>query len=242
MKFNTIAIAILTLTFSQITLAGHHEKGENSNESVAKSWIEARFAGKQENINFVTKHMASDGLIYAGRYVGFGFSYDPLDQGTMVVTRTTKDSPASKVLEVGDQFMVVNGVEVNEANMDNLSFRGKPGEAVKATIKRDGKMQNIEVARGIINSISSKSEVLADLSNADADMWSGSVKINESVSNSNVTYVWTTVNDVDDKVDLPFEMHTITRFVFNEAGQVTAIGNLSEDRFVLEQTGYTISR
>ena len=138
--------------------------------------------------------------------------------------------------------MVVNGVEVNEANMDNLSFRGKPGEAVKATIKRDGKMQNIEVARGIINNISSKSEVLADLSNADADMWSGSVKINESVSNSNVTYVWTTVNDVDDKVDLPFEMHTITRFVFNEAGQVTAIGNLSEDRFVLEQTGYTISR
>jgi hypothetical protein len=29
---------------------------------------------------------------------------------------------------------------------------------------------------------------------------------------------------------------------FNDEGKVTAIANLSEDRFVLEQMGYTISR
>ena len=34
----------------------------------------------------------------------------------------------------------------------------------------------------------------------------------------------------------------ITRFVFNEEVQVERIANLSEDRFVLEQQGYTISR
>ena len=41
---------------------------------------------------------------------------------------------------------------------------------------------------------------------------------------------------------LPFEAHQVTRMVFNESGKVTAIANLTEDRFVLEQTGYTISR
>jgi hypothetical protein len=32
------------------------------------------------------------------------------------------------------------------------------------------------------------------------------------------------------------------RFTFNESGKVASIRNLSEDRFVLEQQGYTISR
>ena len=34
----------------------------------------------------------------------------------------------------------------------------------------------------------------------------------------------------------------VTRMMFNESGQVQAIASLSEDRFVLEQMGYTVSR
>ena len=46
-------------------LTGHHEKG-NTNESVATGWIEARFAGKEENIIYITKHMAADGMMSGG--------------------------------------------------------------------------------------------------------------------------------------------------------------------------------
>ena len=70
-------------------------------------------------------------------------------------------------------------------------------------------------------------------------------EINERLLNvllANVVYVWTTINSVDTQVNLPFEQHVVTRFVFNDEGKVEAIGNISEDRFVLEQTGYTISR
>ena len=47
---------------------------------------------------------------------------------------------------------------------------------------------------------------------------------------------------IDEVSGLPFEAHQVTRMVFNESGKVTAIASLTEDRFVLEQTGYNISR
>jgi hypothetical protein len=39
-----------------------------------------------------------------------------------------------------------------------------------------------------------------------------------------------------------FKQRDVTRFEFNEAGQVSQLWGLGEDRFVLEQLGYTISR
>jgi hypothetical protein len=38
------------------------------------------------------------------------------------------------------------------------------------------------------------------------------------------------------------ESHVVTRFQFNEDGLVTAVANMREDRFILEQQGYSISR
>ena len=63
-------LIILSLGLS----AMHHE---NSPESVAEAWIKAVHTGKQETIDFVTKHMASDGINAPGRYVGFGFTNKP---------------------------------------------------------------------------------------------------------------------------------------------------------------------
>ena len=126
--------------------------------------------------------------------------------------------------------------------MDKLSFSGKHGEAVKATIKRDGKRKNIEVSRGIISNNFGKEELMAGLKSGDADEWAYDLKINEVLSKDNIVYVWSTGKDVDTVVNLPFEQHVVTRFVFNEEGKVQGIGSLSEDRFVLEQTGYNISR
>ena len=48
--------------------------------------------------------------------------------------------------------------------------------------------------------------------------------------------------DVDQDVGLPYEEESVVRFVFNQDGKVTEVWGLSEDRYVLEQTGYTISR
>ena len=83
---------------------------------------------------------------------------------------------------------------------------------------------------------------MAGLKSGDADEWAYDLKINEVLSKDNIVYVWSTGKDVDTVVDLPFEQHVVTRFVFNEEGKVQGIGSLSEDRFVLEQTGYNISR
>ena len=41
---------------------------------------------------------------------------------------------------------------------------------------------------------------------------------------------------------LPYKAYKVTRFVFNENGMVSEFGALTEDRFILEQQGYTISR
>ena len=230
-------LIILSLGLS----AMHHE---NSPESVAEAWIKAVHTGKQETIDFVTKHMASDGINAPGRYVGFGFTYNPnAEPGTMVVTGIQPDSPASKVLKAGDAFLSVNGVRVNERNMGKLNFRGKPGEEVKAVIERDGKRQNISVARGVISTTYTKEQVLRNMNTALAENWKpDEANIVEVMSKDNVVYVLHWAKDTDEDSSLPYEAYTVTRFVFNEEGQVERIANLSEDRFVLEQQGYTISR
>ena len=229
------------IIFSGSSFSMHHE---NTPESVAEAWTTAFHTGKQEAIDFVTKHMATDGVNVPGRYVGFGFMYNPnAEPGTMVVTGIMPNSPASKVLKVGDSFLSVNNVRVNERNMDKLNFRGKPGEEVKAVIQRDGKRQNISVARGVISSTYTKEQVLRNMNTALAEDWKpDEANIVEVVSKDNIVYVLHWAKDTDDNSGLPFEAYTVTRFVFNDEGQVERIGNLSEDRFVLEQQGYKISR
>ena len=161
----------------------------------------------------------------------------------MVVAGIQPDSPASKVLKVGDAFLSVNNVRVNERNMGRLNFRGKPGEEVKAVIERDGKRKNISVARGVISTSYTKEQVLRNMNSAVAENWKpDEANIVEVMSKDNIVYVLHWAKDTDQVSGLPYEAYTVTRFVFNEEGLVERIGNLSEDRFVLEQQGYTISR
>jgi hypothetical protein len=110
-------------------------------------------------------------------------------------------------------------------------------------IERDGKRQNISVARGVISTTYTKEQVLRNMNTALAENWKpDEANIVEVMSKDNVVYVLHWAKDTDEDSSLPYEAYTVTRFVFNEEGQVERIANLSEDRFVLEQQGYTISR
>ena len=46
----------------------------------------------------------------------------------------------------------------------------------------------------------------------------------------------------EDASGLTANAYRATRFEFNEEGKVTWVGDLSEDRFILEQQGYSITR
>ncbi|MEL0088014.1 MAG: hypothetical protein VW757_08020 [Halieaceae bacterium] len=217
---------------------------ENPNIATAKEWVTAGAAGKTEAMAAVQELMAEDGLLYRDRYVGFGFTWDPADEeGRMIVGTVTPESPVDGLLQPGDQFLSVRGVEVNEANMGKLDFRGKPGEVVDAVILRDGESMDISVARGIIDTPISKAQMLAWMDTGDADTWGPDKwELHEAIGQGNVVYVWTQGWNTDEVSGLPVDNHTVTRFEFNDEGKVVALGNLSEDRFALEQAGWTISR
>jgi hypothetical protein len=216
----------------------------NPNIETAKQWVTAMNTGKAEGLAAVELLMADDGKLVRGRYVGFGFTWDPSDgEGRMIVGTVTPESPAAEVLLSGDEFVSVRGVEVNEANMDKLDFRGKPGEVVEAVILRDEETMEIAVARGVISTPISKAQSLEWMATGDGENWAPDKwELHEAVGHDNVVYVWTQSWVTDETSGLPVEAHMATRFVFNDAGQVTRVASLSEDRFALEQAGWTISR
>lgn len=235
-------IAVLALTACGASQAP--TPAENPNIATAKQWVTAGATGKAEAMANVQENMADDGMLYRSRYVGFGFTWDPQDEeGRMIVGTVTPESPVDGLLQPGDQFLSVRGVEVNEANMGKLDFRGKPGEVVDAVILRDGETMDISVARGIIDTPIGKAQMLQWMDTGAAETWGPEKwELHEAIGEGNVVYVWTQSWDTDDESGLPVDTHTVTRFEFNDAGQVVALGNLSEDRFALEQTGWTISR
>ena len=239
-KHLTAGLGIVMLVFGASAWAAHHE---NANETIATEWIKATHTGHAETRAMVEKHMADNGIFEQDRYVGFGFSLDPKNEDQMVVASVTPGTPAASVLKVGDVFESVKGVPATRENRDRMSFRGKPGEPVKAVVKRDGKTMPIEVRRGIIDAKLSKAETLAGIDRANADTWGvdkGSIV--EVLSKGNVVYVVDETKDTDDVSGLPFENRSITRFEFNDAGKVVNVRSMGESRFVLEQLGYTIER
>ena len=132
---------------------------------------------------------------------------------------------------------------MNKESLGKLNFRGKPGETVAAVIRRDGKEIPIEVIRGKVASADSKSILLERFNRSNEDDWgSDTLNIKETIAEGNVVYVRFETIDVDQDVGLPYEEESVVRFVFNQDGKVTEVWGLSEDRYVLEQTGYTISR
>mgnify|MGYP001822208880 CR=1 FL=1 len=238
--FGKLGLGVLMLVFGASAWAAHHE---NTNEKVASDWIKATHKGQAETRAMVEKHMADNGVFHQSRYVGFGFALDPKNQDQMVVANVTPGTPAASVLQVGDVFESVAGVPSTRENRDRMSFRGKPGEPVKAVVKRDGKSVPIEVRRGIIAADLSKAEVLAGIDRANDETWAvdqGSIV--EVLSNGNVVYVVDETKDTDDVSGLPFENRSITRFEFNGDGKAVSVRSMGEDRFVLEQLGYTIER
>ena len=132
---------------------------------------------------------------------------------------------------------------MNEANMDKLDFRGKPGEVVEAVILRGEETMEIAVTRGVIATPISKAQSLEWMATGDGENWAPDKwELHEAVGDGDVVYVWTQNWDTDENSGLPVDTHVVTRFVFNDAGQVSTVASLSEDRFALEQAGWNISR
>ena len=245
--FTTIICTVLFLVPSDV-FSGGHEKDEHDHdhyhgiEATANDWITAFYTGKSESIEAVENNMADDGQSVQGRYVGFGFTWDPREN-EMRVGRVTPNSPADGALEVGDLFLEVNGVKAIPENFESLGFRGKPGAEIAAVIERKGMKKNITFKRGIVNGRLSKSQVLENINSAEADEWPAKeFRIIDVLSKGNIVYVLSNATQTDYNVDLDYNVYTVNRFMFNDDGEVIEIANLSEDRFVLEQTGFNITR
>ncbi len=232
------ALACLSTT----TLGAHHEGTDN--KSVAKGWWNAACGDLEGFMAYVDAHMADEGVFMPARYVGLGFQVDNEEGDSFgTVMMVTPDTPASEVLQRGDVFVSVNGMDMTWENRTKTTFRGKPGVPVKAVIRRDGKEMPIEVERGIIATANDKARSLEGLSMADAENWpTDSCTIHEAVQEGNVVYVSGEWTDTEAATGYEFNQRGVTRFEFNDAGKIVKVWNMNEDRFVLEQLGFTISR
>ena len=116
--------------------------------------------------------------------------------------------------------------------------------AINAVVLRDGEEVAVTVARGAIQQTSTKAQVLQNFSQADADNWGadGFNIIETSVTDEGVVWVLSWAEFTENSSGLTANAYTATRFEFNDEGKVSWVGNLSEDRFVLEQQGYSITR
>jgi len=234
------------LIIPSFSFSAAHEEDDHGHyhgiEATSNDWVAAIYTGKAESIEMVKNNMAEDGQSVQGRYVGFGFTWDPREN-EMRVGRVTSNSPADGVLKVGDLFLEVNGIKAIPENFENLGFRGKPGAEIAAVIERNGMKKNITFERGIINGRLSKSQVLDNMNSAEADEWPAKkFRIIEVLSKGNTVYVLSNATQTDYQVDLDYNAYTVTRFMFNDNDRVVEVANLTEGRFILEQTGFKISR
>jgi len=248
-KLGAYVASLALIVTALYTHAAHHEGDEHMGhgsmapKDVAKHWVTAVSTSQADAIAAVKDHMADDGVLYRDRYVGFGFTWDNTNSEAMIVGTVIPGSPVEGVLQPGDTFVSVRGVPATQENYGKLDFRGKPGEVVNAVIMRGDKEMAIEVARGVIETPVPKADVITWLSTGNGDEWApDDWKIHEIISEGNVVYVWTQAWDTDTTTGLSYNAHTVTRFEFYDAGMVKAVANLSEDRFQLEQTGWSISR
>ncbi len=247
---NNISKVMVGAVFAAMSVAavagGHGDpKGltESANEKLAVAWVSAGYTGMDELIAMVEENMAEDGIFRPDRYVGLGFQLDSNPDDPMTVVRVMPGTPASEVLQVGDVFVSVGGVAATAENRGKMSFRGKPGEPVKAVIKRDGKEMDIEVKRGVIAVSQTKAQSLANIPLGDPEDWGvDSFQIDEVVGEGNVVYVVSSYVDTESETGIEYTERVVSRFVFDDEGKVAWLGGLGESRFVLEQQGFTISR
>ena len=242
-KLKTVFTCFALIALTACDMSNSSENSYQERMDIAAEWVAAGYTGKAEAIEMVETNLSEDGMVVGDRYVGMGFIWNP-DESGMTVTYIIPDSPASKALQVGDSFVEVAGVRVADDNRNRLGFRGKPGEEINAVVLRDGEEVAVTVARGAVQQISTKEQVLENFSQADADNWGadGFNIIETSVTDEGVVWVLSWSEFTEDASGLTANAYTATRFEFNDEGQVSWVGNLSEDRFVLEQQGYSISR
>ena len=210
---------------------------------LATAWVTASLTSQGDALSMVKDNMADDGVSVGERYVGFGFIWDPEGDG-MVVDYVVPDSPAADVLKEGDDIVQVNGIPLTNDNRNQLGFRGMPGENVDVVVVRDGLFKSISFARGAVQVRYSKDQVINNISNGDADGW-GPEEFNiieTGATNDGVVHVLHWSEFVEEATGYKANAYTMTRFMFDEDGKVAWVGNLSEDRFVLEQQGWSISR
>ncbi|SVA25289.1 uncharacterized protein METZ01_LOCUS78143 [marine metagenome] len=242
----TTIITGIFLMIPSSSFSAAHEKDDHGHyhgiEAIAADWVTAGYTGKAESIAMVKENMAEDGESVQGRYVGFGFTWDPREN-EMRVGRVTPNSPADGTLKVGDLFLEVNGIKAIPENFESLGFRGKPGAEIAAVIERNGMKKNITFKRGIINGRLNKSQVLDNMNSGEADEWPAKeFRIIEVLSKGNTVYVLSNATQTDYQVDLNYNAYTVTRLMFNDNDKVVEVANLTEGRFILEQTGFEISR
>ena len=224
---------------------------QSRNIETAKAWLTAYYTSRPAFTAVVKENMASDGVVMNNRFVGFGLMWDNVlstEDGRMVVTEVRPDGPSSGTLKAGDEILSVGGVPVTKESIqgNKLPFRGKAGEAIAAVIRRDGKEMPIEVTRGKVpGALTTKNRLIENLSRGKADEWSrknSKIQIEEVIGDANVVYARYQVDHTDAVSKLPFEVERVLRFTFNNEGKITSTWGVSEERFQLEQTGYTISR
>ena len=242
-------ISILAITVALLSAWPLKASAQPSrNIETAKAWLTAYYTSRPAFMAVVEENLASDGVIVNNRFVGFGMMWSGTEEGRMVLTAVRPDGPASGTVKAGDEFISVRGIPVTKESMqgDKLRLRGKAGETVAAVIKRDGKEMPIEMTRGKVpEALTTKNQLLENLSRGKADQWywrNSTIQIKEVIGDANVLYTRYQVIHTDSVSKLPFEVERVFRLTFNNEGKITSTWGLSEERFQLEQTGYTISR
>ena len=234
---------VLSLLFLISACSSETSNKHQGSMDLATAWITASLTSQEDALSMVKNNMADDGVSVGERYVGFGFIWDPEGDG-MVVDYVVPDSPAADVLKEGDDIVQVNGIPLTNDNRNQLGFRGMPGENVDVVVVRDGLFKSISFARGAVQVRYSKDQVINNISNGDADGW-GPEEFNiieTGATNDGVVHVLHWSEFVEEATGYKANAYTMTRFMFDEDGKVSWVGNLSEDRFVLEQQGWSISR
>jgi len=245
-------ISILAITVALLSAWPLKASAQQSrNIETAKAWLTAYYTSRPAFMAMVEENMASDGVVVNDRYVGVGMAWDNVratEEGRMVVTEGRPGGAASGTVKAGDEFISVLGIPVTKESIqgNKLRLRGTAGEVVAAVIKRDGKEMPIEMTRGKIpETLTTKNRLLENLSRGKADGWYwrySMIQIKEVIGDANVLYTRYQVIHTDSVSKLPFEVEFVVRYTFNNEGKITSNWGLSEERFRLEQTGYTISR
>jgi hypothetical protein len=242
-NLKTIFVCFSFIILAACNMETNSNNAYKNNMDLATAWVTAGYTGKAEATEMVEKNMSEDGMTVGDRYVGMGFIWDPEEEG-MTVTYIIPESPASKALKVGDSFVEVAGVRVSEDNRNRLGFRGKPGEEINAIVLRDDEEVAVTVARGAVQQSSTKAQILENFAQADAEDWGPDMFeiIETARTDDGTVWVLSWSEFTEEASGLTANAFTATRFEFNDEGEVSWVGNLSEDRFILEQQGYSISR